>query len=86
MYRPENHGQVFKALKMDTVIFLIFRENNKNKTMQLNTWLKPGTSIELERILGEGDNFHVKAGEDGQISFKLVTENSYSLYKYKIVQ
>ncbi len=76
----------FQSIKDGYGYFLIFRENNKNKSMQLNTWLKPGTYIELEKILGEGDNFHVKAGEDGQISFKLVTENSYSLYKYKIVQ
>lgn len=66
--------------------FLIFRENNRNKSVQLHTWLKPGTDVILERILGEGDNFQAKTGEDGQISFKLVAENSYSLYKYKIIQ
>ncbi|WP_436417016.1 hypothetical protein KCV26_10175 [Petrimonas sulfuriphila] len=66
--------------------FLILRENNKNKSKQLHTWLKPGTDIKLEKILGEGDNFQAKAGEEGQTSFTLEAENSYSLYKYKIVQ
>ncbi len=37
--------------------FLIFRENNKNTSKQLHSWLKPGTDIKLESVLREGDNF-----------------------------
>ena len=66
--------------------FLIFREKNEKESMYMKTWLQPGTEIKLENILGKGESFQTQSDENSQIIFTLGAENSYSLYKYKIIQ
>ena len=52
----------------------------------MKTWLQPGTKVELKKILGKGEDFQIISDENSQIIFTLGAENSYSLYKYKIIQ
>ena len=66
--------------------FLIFREMNVKGNANIKTWLQPGTLVELQKIIGEGEDFQAITDENSRIIFKLVAENSYSLYKYKIKQ
>jgi len=66
--------------------FLIFREKNEKESMPVKTWLQHGTMVELKKILGKGEDFRTITDENSQIIFTLEAENSYSLYKYKIIQ
>ena len=66
--------------------FLIFREHNEEFTVAIETWLKPGTSVEIKKILGKGEDFQAITDGKSRITFKLAAVNSYSLYKYRIIQ
>ena len=73
----------FQSIQKETGYFLIFRELNDNPEYLIKTWLAPGTQIELESIIGEGNSFTAVIDKDGKIPFSLKEKNSYSLYKYK---
>ncbi|NCC47150.1 MAG: alpha-galactosidase, partial [Bacteroidia bacterium] len=75
----------FQSIQENHGYFLIFREKNAHDSKPLNTWLKPGTKIRLELILGKGESFNTQVDENNQIIFTLGAENSYSLYKYVII-
>ena len=76
----------FQSINNGYGYFLIFRENNEEYTAAIETWLKPGTAVKIKKILGKGEDFQTITDENSQIIFKLAAANSYSLYKYKIIQ
>ncbi|WP_158602591.1 alpha-galactosidase [Proteiniphilum sp. X52] len=76
----------FQSIQENSGYFLIFRESNDRREYLMKTWIEPGSEVELESILGEGDHFTAIIDADGQIPFSLKDKNSYTLYKYKTIK
>lgn len=76
----------FQSIGKEGGYFLIYRELNNLSEYGIKTWLKPGTKVELEPVLGEGRGFTAVVDNDGKIPFALKNSNSYSLYKYKAIK
>ncbi|MDD4592698.1 MAG: alpha-galactosidase, partial [Parabacteroides sp.] len=72
----------FQSLLEGRGYFLLFRENSEEDLARMKTWLKGGTEVMCKRILGSGDDFKARSGDNGEISFKIAEKNSYSLYYY----
>ena len=75
----------FQSMHEKRGYFLIFREDNDQESALIETWLEPGTQVELKYLLGKGENFKVVTDENSKIRFKLPERNSYSLYTYKVL-
>ncbi|RNC65641.1 alpha-galactosidase [Proteiniphilum sp. X52] len=65
--------------------FLIFREFNKQETAEIETWLEKDSEVELTPVLGYGKKNRQTVKNHGNISVQLPKENSFVLYKYKII-
>jgi len=80
---PSGRGWTgFQSVQEGRGYFVIFRESNETTTKIMPTWIKPGTSIKLTSIAGNGRSFSARAGDDGNISFELPEQNSFALYSY----
>ena len=64
--------------------FLIFREANELPTKEIKTYLKPGTIVKCNALIGNGKSFSSKVGKDGILTFDFATENSFALYSYSV--
>ncbi|WP_080905362.1 alpha-galactosidase [Parabacteroides sp. Marseille-P3160] len=64
---------------------LVFRELNKNRIEDVVTWFPPYTELELLPILGEGKKNKQRVKNNRSVSIQLSKENSFVLYKYKIL-
>lgn len=74
----------FQSVQDGKGYFIVFREANEDIKREMNTWLKPGTSVKCIAIFGKGKSFTTKAGVDGSITFELPEKNSYALYSYSM--
>jgi hypothetical protein len=63
---------------------MVFRENNEQEEMLVQTWLEPGTNLVLVPLIGEGDSASQKVSPEGELKFKLPRKFSFCLYKYEI--
>jgi alpha-galactosidase len=63
--------------------FLIFRENNQQRSMIINTRLGAGKEIVLTPVLGDAKAFVAKTNQEGAITFSLTSPNSFALWKYR---
>ncbi|NDV79176.1 alpha-galactosidase [Dysgonomonas sp. 511] len=66
--------------------FLFFRENNREKTGYINTWLKEGVKIKCSPILGNGKEMIQVVGRNGEVESQLENINDFALYKYEIIK
>lgn len=76
----------FQSIRKDEGFFLLFREHNSKESSSVKTWLQPDVSVELTHILGEGADFTTKTNKNGEIAFNLKAENSYALFRYKVLR
>lgn len=74
----------FQSIQEGKGYLLIFRENNKQNSAKISTWLNKGQKITLKPVVGDGKGFKATVGSDGQITFTLMHPNSYVLYQYTI--
>lgn len=75
----------FQSIQQDKGYLLVIREKSDVNTYKLKTWLKPGTKIKFENVLGSGKPFVTKTGESGSVEFKLNQPNSFALFKYTVL-
>lgn len=76
----------FQSIKSNnTGYLLVIRENNKNATGFLQTWLPPGKKVKLTVVLGSGKSGIIAVNHTGGAFFKLPQKNEYALYSYKIL-
>jgi hypothetical protein len=64
---------------------IIYRENNPNGSDCLKTWLPEGARVRLEPVVGYSKAFSTKVKNNSEVIFSLPNENSYVLYKYRIL-
>jgi hypothetical protein len=62
--------------------FLVYRENNDYRSINMQTFLPGGQNVKLEKILGFGSNFECPTGGKGEITFKLPGKYTYGLFHY----
>ena len=75
----------FQSIQDNHGYFLIFRELNDKLDAEIETWLQPGSKVELKKILGTGEDFQTTTDDNSRLTFTLPNVNSYSLYKYKVL-
>lgn len=73
----------FQSSREETGYFLIFREDNDQNTMLMETRLEPGRKIIFTPVLGNGKAFQTTAGKKGEVAFTLPDPNSFALLKYR---
>jgi hypothetical protein len=80
---PDGHSWTgFQSIKGKNGYFLVFREDNERPEALVNTWLKEGTRIQCQPVLGGGKEFTAKVGSGGNINFSLDKPNSFVLFRY----
>lgn len=76
----------FQSVKEGKGYLMIFREANPETECRMKTWLKPGTRIRCNSLLGNGKSFKATTANDGSVNFRLKDINSFALYEYQIIQ
>lgn len=79
-----NNWTGFQSFQDKRGYFIVFRENNDSPDTSMTTWLQEGINVNCKLILGKGNSFKGKVGEDGKLKFALPDKNSYALYSYTI--
>jgi hypothetical protein len=69
----------------DEGYMIIYRENNPNGSDYVKTWLPEGARVRFEPVVGYGKAFSTKVKNNSEVIFSLPNENSYVLYKYRIL-
>ncbi len=73
----------FQSLQERSGYFVIFREDNTENTIVMNTRLESEKTVVLTPVLGNGKAFRAKTGKKGELTFSLEKPNSFVLYKYE---
>ena len=73
----------FQSLQEKSGYFVIFREDNTENTIVMNTRLESEKTVVLTPVLGAGKAFRAKTGKKGELTFSLEKPNSFVLYKYE---
>ena len=64
---------------------IIYRESNQQAAAQVKTWLPEGAKVKFEPVVGYGKSFRTTVKNNSEVMFSLPNENSYVLYKYRIL-
>ena len=64
---------------------IIYRESNLKASAQVKTWLPDGAKVRFEPVVGYGKAFKTTVKNNSEVIFSLPNENSYVLYKYRIL-
>ena len=74
----------FQSIKNDSEGYLlIIRERNALKSSKINTWIPAHRKVQLQLILGQGQDAVKETSENGALQVTLPEKNSYVLYRYK---
>ena len=75
----------FQSIGDNEGFLLVFRESNKSGAAEIATWLPIGARVELIPVLGDGIKNRQTVTSDGKLVVRLPAENSFVLYRYKVI-
>ena len=65
---------------------LIYREASDCAVQSVRTWLPEGAEVSFEPVLGSGEPFVAQTGAGGSVRFELPSQNSFAMYRYRIMR
>lgn len=62
----------------------VYREDTQESKACVQTWLPAGSRLSLKPVLGNGRRYRARVKQDGRISVRLKSKNSFCLYEYSL--